>query len=354
MAWTPGGSAQKKGRVMSHKQRAPLFGIGIAALLIGGLIAGCSSTSHSASAGSQPGNSSASLKVGFSLPALDAYYSVVQQAAQKQAKALGVDLIVGDGVTGASPTVQIAKVQDILVQHPKILLISPQGTGLLPVLNRAVHQGVKVIFIDQEIPTFKPALSFIGTNNQVGSALIGNYLVKVLHGKGEVGMLLGVPGTPVSNARYQSAANILKKAGIKVVLSSQTDACVEPTAINIFRTMLLANPNMNAAYTICGPDGMAVAKVLGEQPRNGFICSSFDLEDQQARDIASGNCSAGIAQLPVKLGQSSVSWAKKVAAGATIPKVIDNGTTLVTKANINCWYHGSGDGYSYPIPSCSS
>lgn len=341
------------------------YSIVTAAVVLTVAISGCSSTNSStSSSGSSPSTSSASaassaqssgqLKVGFSLPALDAYYSIVQQSAQQEAKTLGVDLIVGDGVTGASPTVQIAKVQDILVQHPQILLISPQGTGLIPVLNRAVQQGVKVIFIDQQIPTFSQALSFIGTNNEVGSTLIGNYLASALHGKGEVGMLLGVPGTPVSNARYQDAANILTKAGIKVVLSSQTDACVETTAITDFRTLLVANPNMNAAYTICGPDGMAVAMVLGEQHRSNVICTSFDLEDQQARDIADGKCDAAIAQLPVKLGDTAVSWAKKVAGGAAIPKVIDNGTTLVTKANIGCWYHGSGDGYSYPITPCSS
>jgi simple sugar transport system substrate-binding protein len=342
------------GKYMNYKRHGQHFRIlaAILALTVAGLSA-CSSGPHTAATQTTK-PSIAGMKVGFSLPALDSYYSVVQQSAQKEAKALGIDLIVGDGVTGTSPTVQIAKVQDILTQNPKVLLISPQGTGLTPVLNRAVQQGVKVIFIDQQIPDFKPALSFIGTNNQVGSTLIGNYLVKALHGTGEVGMLLGVPGTPVSNARYQNAGNILKKAGIKVVPSSLTDGCVEPTAIQNFRTLLVANPNMSAAYTICGPDGMAVAKVISERSGGvkSFICTSFDLEDQQARDIAAGKCAAGVAQLPVKLGTNSVKWAAKVATGASIPKVIDNGTTLVTKANINCWYHGPGDGYSYPITPC--
>jgi ABC-type sugar transport system substrate-binding protein len=295
------------------------------------------------------------IKVGFSLPALDAYYSVVQQAAQKEAKALGVDLITGDGTTGATPTVQISKVQDILVQKPKILLISPQGTGLIPVLNRAHAEGVKIIFIDQQLPGYKPALSFIGTNNQTGSTLIGNYLVSALHGKGEVGMLLGVPGTPVSNARYQNAAHILEKAGIKVDLSPLTDACVEPTAITNFRELLTAHPNMDAVYTICGPDGMAVAQVLSERPKGSkpVLCSSWDIEDQQVRDIVDGRCDAAIAQLPVKLGTSAVSWAVKVANGASIPPNINNGVALVTKANADCYYHGPGAGYSYPI-ACKS
>jgi len=308
----------------------------------------------SGSAGAQ--TSGSSLKVGFSLPALDAYYSVVQAAAMKEAKAKGVDLITGDGVTGASPTVQINAVRTVLAQKPSVLLISPQGTGLTPVLNTAAKQGVKIIFIDQQIPGFAPALSFIGTNNQVGSTLIGNYLVKALHGHGVVGMMLGVPGTPVSNARYMNAAHILEKAGIKVVLSSQVDACVESEAIPIFRTMLQANPDMTAAYAICGTDGDGIAKVVSERPggRKGFICTSWDVETSEIVDLLDGSCQAVIAQYPVKLGTSAVDWAVKVANGASIPKVINNGVGLITAANAKCFYHGAPvSGYSYPIP-CGS
>jgi ABC-type sugar transport system substrate-binding protein len=296
--------------------------------------------------------SASTLKVGFSLPALDAYYSIVQAAAIKEAKAKHIALITGDGVTGASPTVQINAVRNVLAQKPKVLLISPQGTGLTPLLNTAHQEGVKIIFIDQQIPGFAPALSFIGTNNQVGSAIIGNYLVKALHGHGVVGMMLGVPGTPVSNARYMNAANILRKAGIKVVLSSQVDACVESQAIPIFRTMLQANPDMTGAYSICGPDGAAIAKVVSERPggRKGFVCSSWDVETQQIIDMLAGNCQAAIAQYPVKLGTSAVDWAIKVANGGSIPKVINNGVGLVTAANAKCFYHGTPvSGYSYPI-----
>jgi hypothetical protein len=47
-------------------------------------------------------------------------------------------------------------------------------------------------------------------------------------------------------------------------------------------------------------------------------------------------------------------WAKNAAASKSIPKVIDNGTTLVTKANTKCWCHGPGNRYSYPLSPCST
>ncbi len=107
----------------------------------------------------------------------------------------------------------------------------------------------------------------------------------------------------------------MEKGCIKVDLSPQTDACVEPTAITNFRDLLTAHPNMDAVYSICGPDGMAVAQVLSERPKGSkpVICSSWDIEDQQLRDIVDGRCDAAIVQLPVKLGMSAVIWAVKVA-----------------------------------------
>jgi simple sugar transport system substrate-binding protein len=288
------------------------------------------------------------LKVGFSLPALDEYYSVVQQSAQKEAAAKGVDLLTGDGVSGASPTVQISKVQDLLAQNIKVLLISPQGTGLVPVLTRAVSQGVKVIFIDQNIPSFADAVSFIGTDNAAGSALMGNYLAKTLGGKGEVGVMLGVPGTPVSQARSTQLTSILTAAGIKVDDSSQPDTCQESTAINVVRTFLVSHPNVNAMFSICGPTGIAVDKVLQERKTGQPVLStSWDVEVQQIQNILAGTENAAVAQFPAKLGVSAVDWAIKVSAGAQMPKTIDNGTQLVTKDNANNFFHDGTSGYAY-------
>jgi ABC-type sugar transport system substrate-binding protein len=336
-----------------NSKRLPLVGLLAVIALTGAAAAGCGGSSSgssgsSDSSSSSPAKSSGQLKVGFSLPALDEYYSVVQQAAEKEAKAKGIELITGDGVSGASPTVQISKVQNLLAQGIKVLLISPQGTGLIPVLNRAVSQGVKVIFIDQNIPAFTDALSFIGTDNAAGSAVMGNYLVKELGGKGEVGVMLGVPGTPTSQARSGQLTSILKSAGIKVSNSSQPDTCQEATAINVFRTFLVSHPDVDAMFSICGPTGQAVDKVLAERKGGKKIIStSWDVEIQQIKNILAGTENAAIAQFPVKLGTSAVDWAIKVNGGATIPKVIDNGTQLVTKDNAGDFFHDADSGYSY-------
>ena len=95
----------------------------------------------------------------------DALYDLllIGQAAAKANPS--VEVLFGAGTTGTDPASEIAKVQNMLAQGIKVLVIAPQGPGLIPVLNRAVSQGVKVIFVDTKIPGWNKAVSFIGTDN---------------------------------------------------------------------------------------------------------------------------------------------------------------------------------------------
>jgi simple sugar transport system substrate-binding protein len=310
------------------------------------------STSQAPTPTSSPTASQAAVKIGFSLPALDEYYSIVAETASNYAASKGYTLFEGNGVSGGDPTEQIAKVRTLLAEGINILLISPQSQALTPVLDQAVAQGVKVIFIDQQIPGYTKALGFIGTDNGKGSALMGTYLAQQLGGKGKVGVLVGSPGIPVSVARTSQLQSILQAAGDQVILSSQQDLCQLDVAVGIFKTFLVAHPDINAMYTICGPDGVAVDKVLSGQPGPRKILSTtWDVEIPFVQDILDGKADAAIAQFPVKLAQDAVDAAITVGNGGTIPTTTDTGTELVTIANACSYFAQGPSGYAYKLDS---
>jgi ribose transport system substrate-binding protein len=301
---------------------------------------GAAASSREQASAAQP------LKIALSLQVVDTYYGNVLSSAIKQAKVRGIDLIVGNGSTGTSPVTQIAAIQDLLVQHPKVLLVAPQGTGLAPTLQRAASEGVKVIEIDTKTPNFKTP--FIGTDDVQGATTVGHWLVSH-HGTGEVGVLLALPGEPTTTARTQSVEQVLTHAGVKWVAASSGDSCEIPQTKANLRTMLLANPGITAVYSDCGPSGEAIAQLNASRPAGKkLICASFDAEAQQIRDILAGNCNVALAQLPVQLGVNAVNWAIKVANGAAIPAVVDNGDALVTPQTAKCW-NAQGNAYSYPL-----
>jgi ABC-type sugar transport system substrate-binding protein len=327
--------------------KKPLLGLALVAV-VGLAAAGCGSSGGTSGGGG--GSAASPLKIGISLPALDDYYTVVEKGAQDEAKKKGVDLLTGDGNTASDPTQQIAKIQDMLAQGIKVLMVSPPSDALVPVLDRAISMNVKVMFIDQALPNWKKASTFIATDNPTGSTQIGEYLAQKLGNKGEVGIMVGVPGAPVALARYQNLQKVLQQDGIKVVLTSQADGCQIDSAVPVVKSFLTSHPELDAIYSICGPTGLAVDKVLSERKGGKKILSaSWDVLVQQVSNIIAGKESVAVAQFPVKLGTTAVDDAIALHGGQTFPAYIDNGTELVTSDNAATFFHDGTTGYSYKI-----
>lgn len=320
-----------------------VIGLAAAAML---MLAACSSSGKNTT-GTKSANG---LRVGISLPGLDEYNSEILKAAQKESKAKGVTLVSGAG-NFTDPAAQVTAVQNLLAQNIKVLVISPMGDPLKPVLSKAVSMGIKVIFVDGHVAGWGKESTFIGTDGPSGSTTIGNYLVKKLGGHGEVGIAIGVPGIPVLTDRYTNAKKVLEHAGIKVDLTSQADYCEEAKAVPVIQNLLTAHPNLDAIYTSCGPSGIAAGKVVAKRSggKGKTIIASWDVEIAQIQDILAGREDAAIAQFPVKMGTTGIDKAVEVAAGRSVPKQIDNGSLLVTKTNADKFYHQGSSGYSYLV-----
>jgi len=318
----------------------------VAALLVVALVALAAQVA-SAKSGARPAAAKAAaapaaagadkVKIGFVVQLLDPYYTVIVKGAKAAAKANpSVEFLFGAGTSGADPATEIAKVQNMLAQGIKVLVVSPQGPGMIPVLNRAVSQGVKVIFIDTKLDGWNKQIAFIGTDNAAGSTALGKYLAKRLGNKGEVGIMPGLlGGCNTCVLRYKNFRSVLEKAGIKTYLASTADECTEDKAVPIVKNLLVSHPNTTALYSICGPSGIIITKVLADRPAGSkkILSVAWDVLTQEVKDIQAGKMDAAVAQFPVKLGKTAVAQAVLVSQGKAIPKTTDNGTAVVTKAN---------------------
>ena len=74
----------------------------------------------------------------------------------------------GSSNGAADPTQQIAKIDTMLAQGIDVLAVAPPGDAFKPVLDRAKGLGVKVIFIDQQVPDWEGETTFIATDNPNG------------------------------------------------------------------------------------------------------------------------------------------------------------------------------------------
>lgn len=318
--------------------------ITVAALLaVAGLtLAGCT-TGDGGGGGEDDG-----ITIGFSVPAVDDYYGVVRDSFVAAAEEQGIDYLEGNGDTGADPTQQIAKIETMLAQGIDILVVANSQPAIVPVIDRAIDLGVKVIFIDQAVPDWGKESTFIATNNPAASQAMGDYLAGKLTAGDQVGIMIGVPGIPLLLDRYENFQKALEAKGITVTLSSEADGCQLDTAVNVVRNFIVANPDLDAIYSTCGPTGLAVNQVLDEQG-NDALSVSFDVQVQEINDILDGKADAAVAQFPAKLAENAIVYALKVAAGEDVPEYVDNGTEIVTIDNADEFFHEGTTGYSYKI-----
>jgi simple sugar transport system substrate-binding protein len=306
------------------------------------VVAACSS------GGVAPSASATKVTIGISVPAVDDYYGVVRDSFVAAAKKQGVNYLEGNGDGAGDPTQQIAKIETMLAQGINVLAVAPPGDPFKPVLDKAKSLGVKVIFIDQQVPTWEGESTFIATDNPKGSQQLGDFLAPKLKAGDHVGIMIGIPGIPLLLDRYSNFKKTLEAAGIKVTLSSEADGCQLDTAVNVARNFIVANPDLDAVYSTCGPTGVAVTQVLGEQ-KSSALSLTWDVPVQEINDILAKKATAAVAQFPQKLGENAVEYGLKVAAGESVPAYIDNGTEIVTIDNAGNFFHEGSTGYSYKI-----
>ena len=103
---------------------------------------------------------------------------------------------------------QIAQIEDALAKGVDGIALAPTDpAALAPVVKKALDAGVKVVFIDTKGENAD--VTFIGTNNETGAKLAGDYLCKTLKSGDKIAILQGIITQSTGKARADGA-----KAGV--------------------------------------------------------------------------------------------------------------------------------------------
>jgi ABC-type sugar transport system substrate-binding protein len=292
-----------------------------------------------AAAGSKSPQASAAKAVKLGLITkfpVDFYFTMVKAAKAWQKTHSNVTVLYAAGKTATDDTGEIAAIQDMVASGVKGIAITPTSTAVIPALNKAASAGVKIVLMDNNLATLAVKSSFVGTNNLKGGMLAGKYLAAHLKAGATLGILQGVPGVAALDDRV---TGMLKGLGslaskIKVVSKLETD-CDQTKGAAAAQTQLTANQHLTAIYAACGPPMLGAiqsVKNAGIKP-GGIILVAFDGLPAEVTAIKAGQENATVAQFPAKMGSVGLATLLKAVQGKKVPKNIDTGTALITKAN---------------------
>jgi ABC-type sugar transport system substrate-binding protein len=292
----------------------------------------------SVSATAKPAKNQANIKVGFitKFP-VGFYFTLVDGAKSWQKTHKNVSVTYVQGKSATDDAGEIAAIQDMVASGVKGIAITPTSPAVIPALNKAVKAGVKVVLMDNDLPTWHLKSSVVATNNFVGGTLAGKYLATKLKAGDTLGILEGVPGVPALDQRVTGMLAGLGslKSQVKVVSKLETD-CDQTKGAAAAQTMLTANPHLTAIYAACGPPVVgAIQSVKNAGIKSGgIIVVGFDGDPAQFAAVKAGTENATVVQHPAKIGSLGIATLYAALQGQKVAKNVDTGTALITKANV--------------------
>lgn len=264
------------------------------------------------------------------------FWKTVEAGARKAAEEAGAEILWNGPAEETDVTGQISILEDFVARKvDAIVMAACDAQALVAVVQKARQKGIPVITIDSGIAT-DDALCFVATDNVKGASEGAKTLAELIGGKGKVGLIPFIKGAATSDMREEGFRKGLAGfPGIKIasVLYSQSDASV---AMQKTEDMLTSVPDLAGIFAANEPAVVGAAQVLKQRKLVGKVkLVGFDASDAEIQALKEGVVQALVVQNPFKMGYDGVNMALKAIKGETIPKRVDTGVLIVTKANLN-------------------
>lgn len=228
-------------------------------------------------------------------------------------------------------------------------------------IDKAVAAGVPVITIDSDAPSSK-RLFFIGTNNYQAGFTGGQRLAQELKGKGNV-VVFTMPDQSNLQDRLRGYKDALARTP-EIKITRVVDIQGDPRIAFDTATQIVGKERdkVNAFVCLEAQSGKEVASVLNSYHVTGKVVIAMDTDQETLDWIKKGVIAATIAQKPYTMAfvgmqmldnlyhhkPSSLDkdWSKD--SFAPIPSLVDTGSDLIDKSNVESFIQAGKNMASVP------
>jgi rhamnose transport system substrate-binding protein len=319
----------------------------IAAVLAGGVLAACGSTSNKQSGGNDTGSAPAGgagtsaaggsggsggatggavkkgLKVYF-IPkdTQNPYEVLADKGGEKALKELGGSVTVSSG-TQDTAAAQLPSIQAAIQAHADAIVIAANDpSALCPSLNRAAQAGIKIVAFDSDISCgSSPNHLFI---NQADTKEIGtsevDLLAKQIGSSGQIGILSAAASATNQNAWIKYMKEQLKKYPNMKLVTTVYGNDDPATSLTVLQGMLSAYPNLRGIISPTTVGISTAAQYLSTHPSvaKKVVLTGLGLPSQMRKYIKDGTVQSFELWNPSNLGYLAGYAAAHLASGTSL------------------------------------
>jgi simple sugar transport system substrate-binding protein len=313
---------------MQRTRKLAALTLGVAALLVPSAVLAQSPA---------PAASGEVVKLGFvtKFP-VDFFFTLENAAKEWDAAHPEAEVLFAQGQSATDDAGVIAGIEDLVAQGVQGIAITPTSDAVIPALDAAIAQGVKVVLMDNDLPSWTGKTAVVATDNLQGGVLAGEWLAGVLKAGDTLAILEGVPGVAALDARVDGMLQGLGDLASQIeVVKRLPTGCAQDQGQTATDDILTSDPDVTAIYAACGPPALGAVTAIanaGIAPAD-IILVGFDALPDEVAQIVAGNEDASVAQFPAKIGELGIDTLWTAVSGGTVPAFVDTGTAIVTPEN---------------------
>ncbi|MFI5251381.1 MAG: substrate-binding domain-containing protein [Bacteroidota bacterium] len=226
---------------------------------------------------------------------------------------------------------QTSQIEDFITQKVDAIIVSPvDSRGIGPAIKKANDAKIPVFTADIAAQE-GDVVCHIASDNVAGGKLAGEYMAKILNGKGTVAIIGQPTITSVLDRTQGFKDAIAKFPGISIVADVNGEG-VRDKALQAASDILQAHPNLDGIFGINDDSALGALDAVGQFKRDKVSIIGYDATPPAADAILKGTAlKADVVQYPKKIGESTIAKIKEYFSGATVPKIMPVEVGIVDK-----------------------
>jgi len=201
-------------------------------------------------------------------------------------------------------------------------------------LERAATAGIPVTVFDSGVETDK-YVSFVATNNYAAGALGAQELAKLIGGKGNVAVMMNMPGSVSTVDRERGFTETIAREFPEIkIVATQFGMADRAKAMAAAENILTAHGKLDGIFASSEPSSVGFSQALKGHGLAGKIrFVAFDSSESMIEDMKAGVIDAMVVQDPAKMGYEAVRTVVDKLNGKTPPKRIDLDARVLRKGD---------------------
>jgi len=249
------------------------------------------------------------------------FYQDLKRGLQQGADSLGMDLHVVAGEWDLAR--QTSQVENFVTQKMDAIVIAPVDTrGIVSAVEEANRAGIPVFTVDISAAGGH-VTSHIASDNAQGGQLVGEYLAKLLKGRGDIAILDQPTVSSVIERVRGFRAAIARYPGIHIIAAPAVERGLRDVAKNKMDNLLQAHPTLAAVFGTnddCALGALASVRAAG---RNDVLIVGFDATPEARSAIEQGgSIKADAIQYPEVIGRRALETIYRALHGEQVPPLV--------------------------------